>query len=148
MADRVACDELHDAGNILADASEAYHGCDDDVGSFDPSSAHACQGHEKDAGGEGEEAERRGVREAPVIDRHPRLAAVVGVLGLQKSRAVYVILCRRRGRHAVVRCVVLNQEFGTEVLDGDDAKSLFFFFFWNSLEGEREVCYDNARSKT
>ena len=54
--DCVACDKFHDACNVLADASEEYHGRDDDVGRFDASGAHSCQGDKEDTGSKGEEA--------------------------------------------------------------------------------------------
>ena len=101
-ANRVACHELHDTGDVLADASEEYHGRDDDVGCFDPSSAHAGQGDKEDTGSKREEAQGRRVRKAAVVYRHPWLAAVIGGLGFQTCRTVYVILLRSCGRHAVL----------------------------------------------
>lgn len=91
-ADCVASDEFHDARNILADTSEEDHGRDDDIRRFDPSSAYASQGHKEDTSGEGEEAQGRGIRKAAVIYRHPRLAAIIGGLGLETCRGAYVIL--------------------------------------------------------
>lgn len=105
-ADCVACDEFHDARNVLADAPEEYHGRDDDVGRFDPSGAHSRQGHKEDTGGEREEAQGRGIREAAVVYWHPRLAAVIGALGLETCRGAYVFLSRRSGRHHVLQFLV------------------------------------------
>lgn len=92
VANRVACDELHDTRNILADASEEDHGRNDDVGRFDPSGAHSCQGDKEDTGGKGEEAQGRRICKAAVVHRHSRLAAVIGALGLQTYRGAYVLL--------------------------------------------------------
>ena len=102
----VACDELHDTRNVLADTSEEYHGRNDNVGRFDPSGAHSSQGHKEDAGGKGEEAQGRRICKAAVVYRHPRLAAVIGALGLQTCRGVYVLLFRSRGKHDELRSLI------------------------------------------
>ena len=114
-ADRVARDELHDTRNVLANASEEYHGRNDNVGRFDTSGAHSCQRHEENTGREGEEAQGSRICQAAVVYRHPRLAAVIGALALQ------ILLSRRRsGRHAGLGFLAQ----GDKTLSSKDGKDL------------------------
>lgn len=55
-AERVACDELHDAGDELANPAEKHDDTDEDVGRLDPTGMHAEDRDEEDASREGQQA--------------------------------------------------------------------------------------------